>query len=271
MKIDSNTNVARLIDEHPELLSVLVSISENFKKLESKFLRKTLARRVKISDAAKIAGVDLTHLIEVLNARIENKPLPTEDAVLSGNSDSVDDYLEEFEYDVSQIQEVLDVRDDIASHRDPLGRIMHAAKDIKVGNILVVINSFQPVPLYDVLGSKGFVHMTEKYGEDFRILFKRVSNGKIAKTKVEANKSEETVLDEDQKVVEIDVRGLEPPEPMMKILNKLSSLEPDEILLVHHHREPVFLYDKLKERGFTAVANKVEDNHYRIVMRRKDS
>ncbi|MGC8654686.1 MAG: DUF2249 domain-containing protein [Candidatus Kryptoniota bacterium] len=271
MKINGDTNVARLLDEHPELLSVLVGISPSFKKLENRFLRKTIARRVKLSDAAKIAGVDLGHLIETLNAKIEPISTRSSEEPELNESEAFEDYSENFEYDDSQFQEILDVRGDIASNRDPLNRIMHAAKDIRVGNILVVINSFEPIPLYDVLGKKGFVHKTEKYGEDFKVLFKRVSAGETVQKEKGTYEVKATEVDQDEKVVEMDVRGLEPPEPMMRILKKLTTLETNEILLVHHHREPVFLYDKLEERGFTAVANKVGDNHYKIVIRRKSS
>ncbi len=52
--------------------------------------------------------------------------------------------------------------------------------------------------------------------------------------------------------VELDVRGLEPPRPLVAILEKLAELGPGARLRVHHHRDPVLLHEKLRPRGFAA-------------------
>lgn len=47
----------------------------------------------------------------------------------------------------------------------------------------------------------------------------------------------------------IDVRGLPPPEPMVAIL---SLLERDiDSVIVHHDRDPIFLYPELAERSWS--------------------
>lgn len=70
-------------------------------------------------------------------------------------------------------------------------------------------------------------------------------------------------------MVELDVRGLAPPEPMMRILETLGTMGEETTLLVHHHREPMMLYEKLEERGFQAVANRIEEHYYKVVIRKK--
>ncbi|MBI5379838.1 MAG: DUF2249 domain-containing protein [Nitrospirae bacterium] len=62
----------------------------------------------------------------------------------------------------------------------------------------------------------------------------------------------------------IDVRGLEPPEPMIRILEALPQIAPGGTLLVHHHREPLLLYEKLESQGFAHRTEKVEEDYYRI-------
>src|SRR5690606_28785516 len=52
------------------------------------------------------------------------------------------------------------------------------------------------------------------------------------------------------KCIHLDNRGLEPPEPMMRILTALKRLGDDEYILAHNDREPMFLYPKLKEMGY---------------------
>jgi uncharacterized protein (DUF2249 family) len=69
---------------------------------------------------------------------------------------------------------VVDVRDDIANGREPFAKIMAAVASLRPSQSLVLINSFEPVPLYGVLGGQGFSHETERTPEgDWRITFSR--------------------------------------------------------------------------------------------------
>jgi hypothetical protein len=61
---------------------------------------------------------------------------------------------------------VLDVRPDLESGGEPFVRIMEAASAIQPGRILVIIAPFEPVPLYDVLGARGFSHKTAMIAAD---------------------------------------------------------------------------------------------------------
>ncbi|MCC6776031.1 MAG: DUF2249 domain-containing protein [Hyphomicrobiales bacterium] len=48
----------------------------------------------------------------------------------------------------------------------------------------------------------------------------------------------------------IDVRGLEPPAPMVEILRLIDG-EPDAtVVIAHLDREPIFLYPELEDRGW---------------------
>lgn len=51
--------------------------------------------------------------------------------------------------------------------------------------------------------------------------------------------------------VQLDNRGLEPPEPMVKILGALRSLPEQDELVALMDRDPVFLYPELERRGYT--------------------
>ncbi len=48
----------------------------------------------------------------------------------------------------------------------------------------------------------------------------------------------------------LDVRGLEAPEPLEKILGELDSLKNDQQLEVTHWREPLLLYPVLEKKGW---------------------
>lgn len=48
----------------------------------------------------------------------------------------------------------------------------------------------------------------------------------------------------------IDVRGLDPPEPMVMILQLIDGGETSSPLIAHLDREPIFLYPELDDRGW---------------------
>ena len=60
----------------------------------------------------------------------------------------------------------------------------------------------------------------------------------------------------------VDARGLEPPEPLVRILEALRSLPSGGRLEARTDRNPLHLYPLLEERGLTAETEKVEDGSY---------
>lgn len=68
--------------------------------------------------------------------------------------------------------------------------------------------------------------------------------------------------------VEVDNRGLEPPEPMVRILEALEKLGPDDILVAINDRRPFFLYPQLDERGFIHRTEEREDGSFEITISR---
>lgn len=157
----------------------------------------------------------------------------------------------------------LDVRPSLASGVDPFSLIMKNIDTLKDGEILHLINTFEPLPLYNVLAKRGFNHFTENVDGIFNVyFFKDNQSSNIPATQKPTVAKIETV-------VEIDVRELTPPEPMMVILEKLRDMDEKSILLVHHHREPMMLYEKLDEIGWEAVTNKINENYYKVVITRK--
>ena len=58
---------------------------------------------------------------------------------------------------------VLDVR---AVDGEPFDDIVTSLRDLDEGATLELINSFEPVPLYDVLASRGFEYESEQVAAD---------------------------------------------------------------------------------------------------------
>ena len=67
---------------------------------------------------------------------------------------------------------VLDVREDIRNGREPFPKIMAAVQSLSPGQALVLIAPFEPLPLYDVLGAKGFRHAARRTEDgDWHVTF----------------------------------------------------------------------------------------------------
>lgn len=65
---------------------------------------------------------------------------------------------------------------------------------------------------------------------------------------------------------DLDVRDLEPPEPMQRALEAIARLVPGEQLRMRHHREPFPLYTILSERGFSHRTTLLADDSYEILI-----
>ena len=62
--IDLNIPVAEVVDQHPEVLDLLVELG--FTPLGNPLMRQTLGRRVSIAQGAKMKGIDLNQLVAIL-------------------------------------------------------------------------------------------------------------------------------------------------------------------------------------------------------------
>jgi TusA-related sulfurtransferase len=67
--------------------------------------------------------------------------------------------------------------------------------------------------------------------------------------------------------VVVDARGLEPPQPMEKVMQALASLRPGQSIRLLLHREPFPLYPLLAERGYRHDTQMQADGSYVILIR----
>lgn len=62
----------------------------------------------------------------------------------------------------------------------------------------------------------------------------------------------------------LDNRGLEPPQPMMRTLEKLETLKPGDTLKIINDRRPMFLYEQLDELGYKHTTSPNDDGSFTI-------
>ncbi len=159
----------------------------------------------------------------------------------------------------------LDVRDDIRRGEEPFGGIMAAVKALAQDQALVLRAPFEPVPLYGVLGRRGLAHWTECRGPGDWVVWVYREPGAARRAAPLAEPAAGTPGA--ARTVRFDVQGLEPPEPMVRVLERLETLAPGETLEVLHDRRPVFLYPQLDERGFAHETDEPEPGTVRILIR----
>lgn len=151
----------------------------------------------------------------------------------------------------------LDVRPVLAKGGDPFSLIMKTTQSLAPTEALHLIVGFEPAPLYAIMRTVGRLAHTEEHAGVFHVWFYKDPNAPVE----EAKDAARVPL---QPPVDLDVRGLEPPGPMVTILEKLAELGAGAQLRVRHHREPVLLYDKLKLRGYAARVDRRVEGDYLV-------
>ncbi|AWL94652.1 DUF2249 domain-containing protein [Bradyrhizobium ottawaense] len=141
----------------------------------------------------------------------------------------------------------VDVRPILRAGGEPFSIIMAALARLEPGEGLRLYAPFKPVPLFDVMASKGFAHReAELEGGEWEIRFLPDDGSSDAAEPAPAVASGG---DWPEPVVHLDNRDLDPPEPMVRILAAMERLAPGQPLFALLSREPVFLFLELTKRG----------------------
>lgn len=160
----------------------------------------------------------------------------------------------------------LDVREEIRRGQEPFAKIMQTVSRLQEHESLLLIAPFEPVPLYGVLAGYGFVHEGKPTAEgDWEVKFRRQrpDSGSARKTSASSKSARSPA------VIEVDARGLEPPQPLVVILEKVATLPEGAELHAHTDRRPMHLYGQLEKRGFNGVSQEQPDGSFITRIRRR--
>ena len=264
MIVSSETKIGAIIKKNPLAIEVLASISPHFNKLRNPLLRKILAPRVTVAEAAKIGNcsVDLI-LNNLVNIGFEinyTQDLNAASEVLI----KPDENNNNIHYDAA-----VDVREQLSKGTDPFNLIMKNLDGISIGQTLLLINSFEPFPLIRILKEKGYkISVSRKQPDLVYTYITKIGEEKSLESKVDAPIYNEQLFQKvyqqyKDKFIEIDVREMEMPQPMITILNCLEQLSTGKVLYVHHKKIPMFLLPELKEKKFEYV---IKQNGEEVLM-----
>lgn len=269
LTINRNTRITALLAVNQEaVIEALAKLNRNFSKLRNPILRNLFARRISIEDACRIAHCEIDAFLssmEQIGFCIDEK---LEEGMLSAP--------ETIDFSRHKNIRELDVRPYLDQDIDPLKEILKLAGSVKKGECIKIINSFEPVPLINLLHDQGFLHQVEVVEENLVITWfeKREEAGLISKASSEGNlvsvdkKMFDSVRHQfsPEKIRCIDVRQLEMPQPMLRIIANLEELATDELLYVQHKKLPVFLIPELTKRGLTFLIHYKSDQELELLI-----
>lgn len=265
MTINADTKIATILKANSAALEAIISITPKFEKLRNPLLRKLMAGRTSIAMASKISGCNINDFFDKLEPlgfgidktaqRVTNKE--------NQHSPAFFNLLKP-----GQIID-FDVRPIIDANEDPLSLIVKKIKSIQPGQVLKIVNSFEPIPLILLLKKQGF----ESYVDVINDQLVETYFYKTGENVVEIEATENIAEDWEYciqkfvgKIQSIDVRELEMPKPMLTILDALDSLPSETALFVYHKRIPVFLLPELQERNFDYRIKEIGDNEVHLLI-----
>lgn len=163
----------------------------------------------------------------------------------------------------------LDVRPILRDGGEPFSAIMQAVDALAPGQSLRLLASFKPIPLFHVLGTRGFEPSAREIGNgDWEVIFTPVGGQPEGAGSASETAGGAADGDWPAPVAEMDNRDLEPPEPMVRTLAGVEALSPGQTLAALLPREPVFLLQELDARGHRWRGAVEPEGHYRVVIRR---
>lgn len=169
----------------------------------------------------------------------------------------------------------LDVRPYLRKKLEPFQLIMDTVKSLGPEDTFVLHATFKPTPLLGIMKMKGFAYKTEQLDKDhWRVTFVP----KRRKKELEESISEEERFSDpenpveekagDPQTIELDNRGLEPPQPMVRTLGALEKCRKGDRVVIHNDRVPVFLLEELKALGYPYEIEEQPDGSARVTIQK---
>ncbi|MBX5436973.1 MAG: DUF2249 domain-containing protein [Alicyclobacillaceae bacterium] len=150
----------------------------------------------------------------------------------------------------------LDVREMLRAKQEPFQVIMQTVAGLGPEDVFQLHATFRPDPLLRVLGKQGFQHAVVQEADDhFIVQFYREQA--------------------DRPYFHLDNRGLEPPQPMVRVLEFLDGHEACQTgelgLEIWNDRVPAFLFPELEERGYEYDVEDADEGSVRVRIRKPAS
>lgn len=254
--VAAGDRVSDVLARDESLVEVFARHSPNFARLRNRAMRRVMAPLVTVEQAARIAGIPVGALLRDLNAALgaAEAAAPSAAVIEAPAAAAVSRRPAE----AAEVE--LDVRPLLRAGEEPFSRIMAAVAGLGPHEVLHLRATFEPLPLLTVMAKRGFLSETAEHAsDDWSAWFWRGGAGAApAPPTAEITGRSQPRSGNAERTIELDVRGLEPPEPLMRTLAALETLPPGWSLLQVNSRVPQLLFPLLAEQGF---ACEVDESH----------
>lgn len=162
----------------------------------------------------------------------------------------------------------LDVR--VIPCRQKHAMIFQRWAQLAIGEHFVLVNDHDPVPLYyqfagQFPGAFNWEYLVEG-PDEFQVRITRLTaSPTLSPQRPSASASAPHAC---AGVSQVDARGLEPPEPMMRILEAAASLQPGQSIDALTDRRPIHLYPELDTRNILHRSEQQADGSWRTTLSR---
>lgn len=159
--INAQTKVGELLDTYPELEETLLQLSPSFAKLKNPILRKTIGRIASLRQVAAIGGLNLGEMILKLKRVIGLEDFSIGKESLESQQSSRPKWANR--EDVSLTYDASDI---IGNGESPMKIILEKAERLAVGETMLLITPFRPIPIIELLDSRGYQSWSENVKSD---------------------------------------------------------------------------------------------------------
>lgn len=166
----------------------------------------------------------------------------------------------------------LDVRPHLRKKLEPFQIIMDTVKTLTKEDTFVLHATFKPTPLLGLMRTKGYVNKVEQIEpEHWTVTFVHKSQKhKLTETpELISSIDELEEQQQDPKTYELDNRGLEPPQPMIRTLSKLGQASVGDKVIIHNDRVPMFLIEELNNLGYEYSVTEQPDGTAKVTILKK--
>jgi len=271
--VAASDRVSEVLSRDTSLVEVFVRAAPQLAKLRNPAMRRVMARLVTIEQVARMAGVSCDTLLNDLNASLGIAPAASPMASAPPSDErTAGPTVGSAARPTGATEVTLDVRNDLRAGREPFSTIMAAIAKLPTDDVLHLRTIFEPLPLYAVLEKRGFAHETQAHADDdWSVWFWRAAERNSSPATATASGGaagravSEVISDvgSNPNVVWLDVRELEPPDPLVRTLTALETLPAGHTLVQINLRVPQFLLPMLAERGY---AYDIDESHADYVL-----
>ena len=159
MIITPDTKIGDLLEAYPGLEEVLLSLAPTYAKLQNPALRKTIGSVATLQQIAQMSRVSIADLINTLR-----KESGDTSEFLESHPSSVKDSDQPSWIQESDIAVSYDAREDLAMGLHPAQRVARELAGMDADKLYRLTTPFLPVPLIDMIKSKGFIAWSKQDG-----------------------------------------------------------------------------------------------------------